>query len=548
MCNSSNFVYLATHLLIGHASAQSPDWMWARSGIGADYDQATAVASDSLGHVIMAGYFASDSVDFGGITLHNNTPGFDDLFIVKYTADGSVAWAKSLGGNFDDKAYAVSTDAAGNILLAANFASTTITVGDTSFTNAGSPGDILLVKFGPDGSVLWATREGGPSLEIPYACTFDHSGNMIVAGRFSSNSITFGSTTLLQAGSMDVFVVKYDAEGNVLWASGAGGGSNDEAYAVVTDVADNVILAGYYTQEADFGTITLPNPGLANIFIAQCDGVSGDFLWAKEVASDGDERALAIALDTDDHIYAAGFFQGDSLPLGATTLFSTDFDNGWLARFDVNGEPEWAHALNARSKVQGITVANEAVYACGVFREDSLVYGDDVLPIDGGSDLFLLKSSLSGDPRWIAKQTNDGESDEDARALSADPSGLLLVAGMFDSDLVTFGNAELVNSNGYDAFVIKTGDTDVGLSDGPSMTPLVLYPNPNDGRFSVVIPPGAVQLDIIDPLGRFIPLRRIERIFGTMEFNLPYLTPGAYILRMSTAGHVHSTRFLVGCL
>ncbi len=531
--------------LVGHrAAAQTPDWLWARSGVGQSYDQCSAVATDPSGNVIATGYFSSDEITFGSITLPNNTPGFSDLFIVKYDPSGNVIWARGLGGDFDDRGYSVATDANGDILLAGNFASTAITVGGQTFNNAGSPGDILLVKYDPAGNVLWATSEGGPALEIPYAATFDGSGNMIVAGRFSSNSITFGTTTLPQAGSMDVFVVKYDATGNVLWASGAGGGSNDEAYALAVRSDGDIIVAGYFTQEADFGTITLPNPGLANIFLAQCDGTSGSFDWAASVSSDGDERALSIALDASDNIYAAGFFQGDSLPFGVTTLHSTSFDNGWIARFDPDGDPVWAQGLNARSKVHGVTVANNALYACGVFRNDSLTYGSQLLLIEGQTDLFLLKSDLSGAPQWIAKQTADGESDEAAHAIASDPTGQLVIAGMFDSDVVTFGPEQLINSNGYDAFVIKTGDADVGIG-GPAVGDAVaLFPNPCHGSLIVQHASGARSIELFDLLGAKV-LTLPGAPGGRTVIDTPSLAPGLYHVLVVGDRHRSVSRILV---
>lgn len=515
-------------LLTLNGRAQTPSWIWARSGVGLEFDHCNTVATDASGNVIAAGYFSSDSIGFGGITLQNNTPGFSDLFIVKYDPAGAVLWAKGLGGDFDDEAYSVATDAGGNILLAANFASTTITVGSQTFTNAGSPGDILLVKYDPAGNVLWATREGGPALEIPHAVTFDDAGNFIVAGRFSSNSITFGTTTLLQAGSMDVFVVKYDPSGNVLWAQGAGGGSNDEAYAVAVDGAGDIIVAGYFTQEADFGSITLPNPGLANIFLAQCDATTGSFQWAKAIASDGDERALAIALDAADNIYAAGFFQGDSLVFGATTLYSTSTDNGYVARFDSDGDPVWAHGLDGRSKAQGIAVANNAVYACGVFRNDSLNYGPYLLQLEGSSDLFLLKSDLNGNVQWAAKQTADGESSESATAMTADLSGDLVITGDFNSDVTTFGTAQLINSNGFDAFVVKTGDPDVGIMDATATAAITISPNPSRGTFVIDAVRNVESVEVRNAMGAVVHALTVRGSRARIEVNVPGLPPGLY--------------------
>jgi hypothetical protein len=73
--------------------------------VGQDYDQASAVATDPSGNVNVSGYFASDSIAFGGDMLLNNTTGFDALFIVKYGPDGSVLRAHGIGGDSNDKAF-----------------------------------------------------------------------------------------------------------------------------------------------------------------------------------------------------------------------------------------------------------------------------------------------------------------------------------------------------------------------------------------------------------------------------------------------------------
>ena len=84
---------------------------------------------------------------------------------------------------------------------------------------------------------------------------------------------------LTLAGSMDVFIVKYDASGNMLWAKGAGGGSNEEGYSLSTDVSGNIYLSGYFTQPSNFGTIKLTSAGQADLFLAKYDP-SGNVLWA----------------------------------------------------------------------------------------------------------------------------------------------------------------------------------------------------------------------------------------------------------------------------
>ena len=140
-------------------SAQTPNWKWARSAAGGEYDQSSTITTDASGNVIIAGYFASDFITLGSITLQNAGLGFDDVFIAKYDSSGNLVWAQSFGSTSDDKATAVTTDNAGNIYLTGYFYSPTITIGTYTFTNAGNVGDIFIVKYDSNGNILWATKE-----------------------------------------------------------------------------------------------------------------------------------------------------------------------------------------------------------------------------------------------------------------------------------------------------------------------------------------------------------------------------------------------------
>lgn len=542
---SNNLLLPLVFAFVAESTAAQVQWDWARSGVGLGYDLALAVATDPTGHVVVAGHYTSDSIAFGSITLQNHTPGDDDLFVVKYDPAGNVVWARSAGGALDDKAAAVTTDAAGNVYMTGYFYSPSITFGSFTLLNAGNVGDVCMVKYDPDGNVLWARREGGAALEIPFSIVVDDQQNMIVAGRWSSNSMTIGSTTLVQAGSMDVFVVKYGAAGDVLWATSAGGGSNDEAYTLAVDSNSDIIVAGYYTQESTFGSYTLANPGLANIFLAKCDGTTGSFLWATSTASDGDERPLAMDLDPQDNIYVAGFFQSDSLVFGNTTLYSVATDNGFLARYTSDGLPVWAQGLDGDSRARGIVVANNAVYACGDLHEDTLHYATDALVVQGGADLFVLKSDLDGNAQWAVKQTSGGDSGELAHSLAADANGHLVVAGGFDSDDVTFGTTQLTVSDGYDMFVAHMGLTDVGMADAPVPEAGVLYPNPGTGSFILEGLQGLSTVEVLNSSGIVVHSARLRPAEGRIAVQLSNMPAGHYLVRATGDANAVVKRLVV---
>src|ERR1043166_8324856 len=84
-------------------------------------------------------------------------------------------------------------------------------------------------------SYLWAKSAGGNYDDYGYSIIADASGNIIVTGSFRSPFIIFGTDTLTNAGSLNIFIVKYDGSGNVLWAKSAGGTLDDWGNSVTAD-------------------------------------------------------------------------------------------------------------------------------------------------------------------------------------------------------------------------------------------------------------------------------------------------------------------------
>ncbi|HRW22730.1 MAG TPA: hypothetical protein P5509_12230, partial [Bacteroidales bacterium] len=114
----------------------------------------------------------------------------------------------------------------------------------------------------------------------------DANNNLIVAGDFRSGELYFGSTILsCQFGHYDIFVAKYDEDGNVLWAISGNGDSEDNVNAVAVDINGDVYITGQFSSPVlNFGTSVLnnSNPGTYtnDVFVVKLNGNNGNVLWA----------------------------------------------------------------------------------------------------------------------------------------------------------------------------------------------------------------------------------------------------------------------------
>ncbi len=224
---------------------------------------ATAVTATPT-DIVMTGYFAGQ-IDFGA-TSTLTTAGLNDIFLVDFDPSGNDIWAKRFGDGSDQFAYAIATDANGNIALTGSFAGV-IDFGCGPMTSAGG-NDAFLVSFASNGNCNWSKRFGDGAEQIGYGVSFDVDGNVIVVGSFAG-SVNFTGNVLTSGGGFDVFVAKFDQGGNPLWSKRAGDASDQTAYCVGADSSKNVYLGGGFNGSIDFGGGSHNSGGLQDLFFVK---------------------------------------------------------------------------------------------------------------------------------------------------------------------------------------------------------------------------------------------------------------------------------------
>lgn len=157
-------------------------------------------------------------------------------------------------------------DAFGNLIVAGSFYST-VDFGGGDLTSAGSY-DIFVAKFDSDGEHIWSRRFGDDHAQNCYAAAVDASGNVVVAGYFEG-AVDFGGGALTGAGGTDVFVARFSPDGSHLWSKRFGDGSDQRAWNTAVDPAGNAIVTGGFAGVIDFGGGTLTSAGGEDIFIAK---------------------------------------------------------------------------------------------------------------------------------------------------------------------------------------------------------------------------------------------------------------------------------------
>jgi hypothetical protein len=347
--------------------APSGKKLWTRQLGTAASDTAYGVVVDAGGNAFVAGIT-------GGALGGNTSAGADDIFLAKLDPTGATSWIRQVGSAGYDCGFAVAIDPAGNVFVAGST--------DGAFpgsTNAGGA-DVLLVKFAPDGTTLWARQLGSADYEYAHAVAVDADGNAFVAG--STSGALDG---VANAGLDDLFLVKYAPDGRRLWIRQLGSPSFDLATSVAVDAAGNALVAGHTTGNLDGH----PNQGAEDLFVAKYDA-AGTKLWSTQVGSAAFDFAYGLALDAAGNAFVAGHTDGafdGNVYAGSNDLL--------LVKLDPSGAKVWTRQFGTASLEDVFSVALDAAgdaFVAGYTNADL----DGNFLVGGVSDLFVVKYGPDG--------------------------------------------------------------------------------------------------------------------------------------------------------
>ncbi|MEW6160654.1 MAG: SBBP repeat-containing protein, partial [Verrucomicrobiota bacterium] len=211
-------------------------------------------------------------------------------------------------------------------------------------------GALLWMAFAPlarlrGQSFQWVTIAGSTRDEIAQFMTVDLAGNTYLTGHIGG-STSFGNTTLVATEAELMFLAKFNAMGQPVWAIQAQGNSNSEGRAVAVDRDGNVFVTGYFTGTTRFEATELLSRGLGDLFVAKYDS-SGHLLWVRQAGGDdasSPEFSRAIAVDFRGHCYVFAEFRGTA-DVGAFRLTASNGLTSFLAKYDTDGNVLWARNI-----------------------------------------------------------------------------------------------------------------------------------------------------------------------------------------------------------
>ncbi|HIA03263.1 MAG TPA: hypothetical protein EYN66_15380, partial [Myxococcales bacterium] len=424
--------------------------LWSQRFGGAGNDQVGSVSLDVIGGAYLVGGFEQE-VDFGGGKL--TSKGLRDIYVLRLNgADGAHSVSKRFGDAKDQFAVDVAVDSIGNLRLTGEYEGT-VNFGGSDLTSSGGK-DIFLANINFLFQHIWSRSYGNVGHDHVSGVGFDDSGATILAGHFYEK-LTIGSTTYTSSGDADLFAARISVAGTPEWVKTSG----DEFYQAIKGVAVGTTTGNPYFAGEFFGKITLKGTIETRVnqdtFIVRLNWQDGTGQYITHNRTGHHQYARRLRFD------GAG-----NLILGGEVNYSIDLGGGMLhtkvggqtvslSKYDVNGSHLWSQvATGSGTRVLGgiHTDAFNNIYTSGYF-DNTINLGGNTLIRESSNDAFLAKYDKDGKHIW--SRSIKGSGNEQITGLTSDPFGNVYITGRFSSQL-NFGTTTLNSASGsWDAFLAK---------------------------------------------------------------------------------------------
>lgn len=355
-------------------------------------------------------------------------------------------WSRRGGDSDYQDVRTVAADAAGNVIIT-GLLKGTADFGGGPLTSAGDY-DVFVAKFDPNGNLLFSKRFGDAVSQQGLGVTTDLAGNIYLVGGFNG-TINFGGQPLVSAGSSDIYLAKLDPMGAHLRSVRFGGPGLDTAEWVEVDSLGNIVIVGTSGTTVDFGGGPLVSTK-ASLVVARFDSL-GNHLASKRFGTMYSTYAGGSALEPNGDVIVVGRFQG-TIDFGGGPMTSATLGyDGFVARLTGSLTQVWARRVGTTGDQYVNGVATDAAGNVDLVGQcyNPVDIGGGPVPCSNGG-LFAGQLDAAGNAKW----THVYGGDSFWNRLTTNSAGDVILAGAFQ-ETIDFGTGPFTSSPLADCFIAK---------------------------------------------------------------------------------------------
>lgn len=368
----------------------------------------------------------------------SNAGGFGDAFILKFSNNGNLLWATYYGGTSNDEASAIYSNGT-NVWVAGYTGSVDFPVlnpGNGAFYSGANSGGIdgFITKFSTNGALIWSTYCGGITNDNISAIHCNNNELFVGGTSDSPNFPLLNSGNYFQsyAAANDGFIMKFNANNNLIWSTFLGGSGNDLINTLQTN--GNNLFIGGYTNSTNFITLNAStffqaaNAGSYDGFVSKFT-LNGALNWSTYFGGNNSDRINSLTL-SNNALWVTGISSSTNMPLfnpgGPSFNQSTNngFSDGFISKFSFSGALQWSSYYGGSSTdfLTSITSDGKNVFVGGYTNSTNLFTQNPGLggyyqnTNAGFFDAILLKFDTVSACKWASYFGNSSNDYIDAIA------------------------------------------------------------------------------------------------------------------------------------
>lgn len=506
---------------------------------GAGNENAHHLLSDQQG-----GFFIAGTIDAPFAPLADPLPAYgeEDFFLGRVDEQGDWQWIKSGGSFLDDEVRVMRRMPDGGLLLAGTFW-LDFTYDDLTLETTDNIEGIFLLRIDDLGNWQWGKVINGTNLKDVNDVKISPGGDIYLTGYFAE-TLKFDTLELEARGKNDAFLLQLNGQGALLSWQQAGYKGTTRGQTVALHPEGGYYWGGVYDDTLRVDTTELyANTFDRDVFLSRFDE-NGDPMWARRAGGVFEEELIAMEVDEGGDLLATGFLIG-VMTLSETLSVQSRNGNPdiFLFRYNDAGEPQWARTIGGDliDLPTDLCLRGTDLLIGGTYQQQ-IAWDGLSSPSTGGVNGFVAGFDVTtGASDWLAPVTT--EDFAFVEALELDTSGRLFAVGSF-SGSARLGNFNISSPQQYDVFLTEV-DPALTATFSPEAIPgLSIFPNPAQDilhiRSEEIL---SADIQVIDALGR--KRRQYFGQMLSEPLNLSGLPPGSYWLILSKGKKFTTKPFII---
>lgn len=295
------------------SSSGSLLWSTYLGGGLSDYARAIAVASD--GSCYVTGY--TFSKNFPTLNAYNDMYNNDEeAFVSKFSSSGTLLWSTYLGGSARDSGQGIAVADDNGCYVTGDTWSGDFPTLNAYDDTIGGPGEVFITKFSVDGSLQWSTFFGGDDYDVSKSIDCANDDYFYLTGyTWSTNFPTMNAYDAFGESGIDAFVSKFSESGNPIWSTYLGGPETDTA-AGISVASDGSCFVTGRTESGTFPTLNAYNSTYGTNSDAYITKFSSDgsLLSSSFLGNSGYDYGVGVATSDDGGCFVIGNTESSNFP------------------------------------------------------------------------------------------------------------------------------------------------------------------------------------------------------------------------------------------